>query len=122
MLVVGIPSKNESATIAAVTAIIDAGLSAACPGQRALIVNADNGSTDGTSAVFRETPTQAEKLAISTPGHSTGKGTNVLAIMEVAQVRGADALCLIDGDLRSAEPHWLKLLLDAAMVRNEPTF
>lgn len=59
-LVVGIPTRNEVATVGAVTATVDRGLSEASPTAASVIVNADNGSADGTREVSRSVPTRAQ--------------------------------------------------------------
>ncbi len=121
-LVVGIPTKNEAATIAEVTATVDLGLLQAFPFDRATIINADSASTDRTQEIFSSVPTRAEKLTFQSTIAPNGKGANVLTILEAAKRLGADAVCLIDGDLRSAQPEWLGKLFVAALQRREATF
>jgi glucosylglycerate synthase len=119
VLVVGIPSRNEASTIANVTATVDEGLSQLFPGATSYIINADNASDDGTSQVFSNVPTQATKIALTTSG-SGGKGTNVFAILQAAADLDADAVCLIDGDLRSVQPNWLRKLMTTALSHEGP--
>ncbi len=58
--VVGIPTRDEAATVAAVARTADAGLRLAFPAGHNAVVLADNGSTDGTVDRFRATPLAAD--------------------------------------------------------------
>lgn len=115
--VVGIPARNEATTVASVAAAADAGLQQAFPSGRNTIVLADNGSTDGTPERFLAARTTAGQLVVRSGGNDTGKGTNVLALVELALDRRADRLILLDADVRSAQPVWISRL--AAAVDDE---
>lgn len=121
-IVVGIPTKNEAATIQHVASVIDAGLSNFFAADECWIVNADNDSTDGTRNLFLSTPTYSKKHAINTGSVNTGKGTNVLATFEFAMVADADCVVFIDGDVRSVEPQWVATLVEHATKTTEATF
>jgi glucosylglycerate synthase len=116
---VGIPTRNEAATVAAVAASADAGLAAFSPGGANVVALADNGSTDGTVERFLAADVRAHKIVVRSPGQGTGKGTNVLALVDKALEIGASRLTLLDGDVRSAEPAWIGLL-SAAVDLPEP--
>ena len=107
----GIPARNEQATIASVAAAADAGLADA--GGDNLIVLADNGSTDGTPEVFLGAGTSTPQRVIRTGSRGTGKGTNLIALVRAAVEHDADRLILLDADVRSAEPAWIGLLAEA---------
>jgi hypothetical protein len=111
--VVGIPTRNEATTVAAVARNADTGLRQAYPAGRNAVVLADNGSTDDTVEAFRATPLAADQRVIQSGGAGTGKGTNVFALMDHALSAGADRLVLLDGDVRSSEPGWVGQLADA---------
>lgn len=113
-IVAGFPTRDEAATLGRVMSITDEGLEAAGLCGVALFVNADNGSQDGTSAVFASFPARVGKVAIATGAHGTGKGTNLLAIFHAALDLGADRVVVLDGDVRSGAPWWLPALLGAA--------
>jgi hypothetical protein len=109
-LLVGIPSFNNAATVGHVARTVAAGLRAHFPGASPVIVNADGGSKDGTSKV----------LASSTDGLPTitgayvgppGKGSAFRAIFEVATRLGVEACAVVDSDLRSITPEWIKRLI-----------
>jgi hypothetical protein len=117
---VGIPTRNEADTVGAVARAADAGLTRAFPDGTNMIVLADNGSTDGTVDRFLDAPVRADTAVLLSPGVATGKGTNVLAIVDKALALGARRLVLLDGDLRSADPRWVGALA-AAVEDPAPT-
>jgi hypothetical protein len=117
--VVGIPARNEVATIASVALAADAGLRRTCP-TGGLIVLADNGSTDGTPDAFLAAATTEEQLVVRSEAQGSGKGTNVMALVRLALERNADRLILLDADVRSAEPAWIDRLASAVDCA-EPT-
>jgi glycosyltransferase involved in cell wall biosynthesis len=115
---VGISSRDEAATVSSVVRSADAGLSVVSrtPGS-GLIVLADNGSTDGTVEKFLATHTMSEKMLIDTSAMapSTGKGTNVLALIDKAlEICTVERLVLLDADVRSTTATWVPSLANAA--------
>jgi hypothetical protein len=107
LTVVGIPTRNEAATVSTVARTADAGLALAGSDRPGVIVLADNGSTDGTVERFLETEVRARKVVVRSGAERTGKGTNVFALIDKAMELGASRLVLLDGDIRSAEPEWV---------------
>jgi hypothetical protein len=99
-----IPTRNEARTIAAVVAAADAGLAAL--GSGALIVNADGGSDDGTSAAFLATPTRTPKRLLTIEG-PPGKGRNLLAAWRFCLAEDVDAVVTLDGDMTTVQPWWI---------------
>ena len=118
--VVGIPARNEATTVAAVARAADAGLRAAFPDGRNVVVLADNGSTDGTAERFEATELAVEKVVVRSGGIGTGKGTNVFEILDQGAALGADRVLLLDADVRSTEPEWIDRLA-CAVDGPEPT-
>ena len=118
--VVGIPARNEATTVASVAHAADAGLQQAFPTGRNTIVLADTGRTDGTPERFLAAKTTAGQLVVQSGGSGTGKGTNVLALVELALECHADRLILLDADVRSAQPVWISRLA-AAIDDEAPT-
>jgi glycosyltransferase involved in cell wall biosynthesis len=122
-LLVGIPSYNNAATIGHVVRAVTAGLAKYFPGMRAVCVNSDGGSTDGTAQVVAaETFASPSALLVShpltpvhkilTPYHGLpGKGSAFRTIFAIAERLGARACAVVDSDLRSITPEWLELLL-----------
>jgi hypothetical protein len=122
-LLVGIPSYNNVDTIGHVVRAAAAGLAKYFPGHRAVIVNSDGGSTDGTAEVVARTelhsPTAilvhhpvSSVQRIVTPYHGIpGKGSAFRTVFAIAEKLGARACAVVDSDLRSITPEWFELLL-----------
>ena len=128
-ILVGIPSFNNARTIGHVVRALQAGLAKYFPEQKAVIVDSDGGSTDGTTDVVRDTVIDdyqaillqhrtepVHKMAI--PYHGIpGKGSAFRAIFEVAQSLGVTACAVVDSDLRSITPEWIELLLKPVLAQ-----
>jgi glucosylglycerate synthase len=113
-LIVGIPSFMEAKTIGFVTTEVDLGIRRYFPEARALIVNADNNSGDGTGTVFLSTNTTTPKRYITTPKGVTGKGNNVLNLFKFCgrEMAALKAIVIVDADLKSITPEWIKYLAE----------
>ncbi len=122
-IVVGIPSFNSAHTIAHVVRAVQAGLAKYFPEHKAVIINSDGGSVDGTMDVVHQTSIgdfetillhhriePVLKLAFPYTG-IPGKGSAFRAVFEVAQALDAKACVVVDSDLRSITPEWIELLL-----------
>lgn len=121
-ILVGIPSYNNADTIGHVVHAVTAGLAKYFPGRRAVLVNSDGGSTDGTTQVVANasvdlgallvSETQSPLRKIVTPYHGIpGKGSAFRTVFEVARRLKAKACAVVDSDLRSITPEWMELLL-----------
>jgi glycosyltransferase involved in cell wall biosynthesis len=122
-IVVGIPSFNNAGTIGHVVRAVQAGLAKYFPTHKAVIVNSDGGSTDGTMDIVQNTSIEdftailllhrvepISKIAFPYSG-IPGKGSAFRAIFEVAQSLDAKACVVVDSDLRSITPEWIELLV-----------
>lgn len=122
-LLVGIPSYNNAATIGHVVRAAAGGVAKYFPGRRAVIVNSDGGSKDGTadvvaraefgapSAILVSHPVEPVQKIV-TPYHGIpGKGSALRTIFAVAERLQARACAVVDSDLRSITPPWMELLL-----------
>ncbi len=122
-IVVGIPSFNNARTIGRVVRAVQAGLAKYFPDERAVIVNSDGGSADGTMDVVRASSmddfgailihhriSPVSKISFPYSG-IPGKGSAFRSIFEIAKVLGAKACAVVDSDLRSIAPEWMELLL-----------
>ena len=109
-LLVGIPSYNNASTIGHVARTAAAGLRAYFPGASAVIVNADGGSSDGTSDVVLSSTDGLPTIAGAYVG-PPGKGSAFRAIFEVATQLGVEACAVVDSDLRSITPDWIHRLI-----------
>ena len=122
-LLVGVPSFNNARTIGHVVRAVTAGFAKYFPNHRAVYVNSDGGSTDGTPEVVAastfSTPGAilvAHRLnpvhRIVTPYHGIpGKGSAFRTIFALAERLKAKACAVVDSDLRSITPEWVELLL-----------
>ncbi|MDP4029013.1 MAG: cell wall biosynthesis glycosyltransferase, partial [Gallionella sp.] len=119
-IVVGIPSYNNARTIGHVVRAVQAGLAKYFPEHRAVIVNSDGGSADGTTEVVQKTSVEdfsaillhhriepISKIAFPYSG-IPGKGSAFRAIFEIAQTLEAKACVVVDSDLRSITPEWIE--------------
>lgn len=97
-----LPSRNEPATISAVTAAVDTAIRTVLPGQDAVIVHADSSDDSATSDSFTATATQAEKVALTEL--TRGKGAQLLAAARHRDVVDADLVLIADTDTRDPDP------------------
>jgi glucosylglycerate synthase len=111
-LVVGIPSYREAALIAHPTIQANEGLVKYFPGKGSVIINCDNDSPDNTRDAFLNTPTQVPKIYLSTPPGVTGKGNNLRNLFRKAVELNARAVVVVDADLRSITPEWIRHLAE----------
>jgi len=116
-IIVGIPSYNEADSIALPTDAASRGLMEFIPGREAVIVNVDNNSEDGTREAFLSTPTYPPKIYISTPPGVRGKGNNFRNLFKAAVELGAKAIVVVDADLKSITPAWIRYLAEPLMGR-----
>jgi len=111
-ILIGIPSYNSAGTIAYVVEQSALGLSRYLKDRRSVILVSDGGSTDGTMSIARGTrlPSGVQLVACRYEG-IPGKGSAVKAIFEAAADVGAASVAMLDSDLRSITPSWIKLLI-----------
>jgi len=108
-IIIGIPTYNEAENIADLVKIIDIGLKKYFPDKRALIVNVDSNSPDGTRRAFLGAKTKTPKKCMSAP---RGKGAAIRVLFEYfLSKESTQVLMLIDGDVTSATPKWIRNLI-----------
>jgi hypothetical protein len=121
-VLVGIPSYNNVDTIGHVVRAVSAGLAKYFARSRAVLVNSDGGSSDGTPEAVARAVVDLGTLLISeqqspvhkiiTPYHGIpGKGSAFRTIFEIARRLKAKACAVVDSDLRSITPEWIELLV-----------
>ncbi|GAC1462098.1 MAG: glycosyltransferase [Candidatus Limnocylindrales bacterium] len=108
-ILVGIPSFNNAGTIGHVASTVAEGLRRRFPNSRAVIVNSDGGSKDGTSDVVARS-TGATPTIIGAYSGIPGKGSAFRAIFEIAAALRPSACAVVDSDLRSITPDWIARL------------
>jgi glycosyltransferase involved in cell wall biosynthesis len=121
-ILVGIPSFNNARTIGHVVRAVEAGLSKYFSKYKAILVNSDGGSTDGTMDVVKqaavdhdsilvdERPERFHKIAMPYSG-IPGKGSAFRTVFEIATALNAKACTVVDSDLRSITPEWIEMLI-----------
>lgn len=109
-MIVCIPSYNEADSIAFPIRQADEGLQRYFPQKKAVIINCDNNSSDGTREVFLNTPTKTPKIYLSTPPGVKGKGNNFRNLFKKVLELNARAVVVVDADLKSITPEWIKHL------------
>ncbi len=109
-LVVGIPSYKEAELISYPTQMASEGLVKYFGDKNSVIINCDNDSPDGTRDAFMSTPTEVPKIYLSTPPSTRGKGNNFKNLFRKSCELGAGAIVVVDADLKSITPRWIKNL------------
>lgn len=118
-LIVGIPSYNEADSIGYVVEQVDLGLTKYFGNYKCKIVNIDNDSPDNTKEVFLNTSTKTEKVYITTPPGVKGKGNNFLNLFTYASTHKVKAVVVVDSDLKSITPEWVKKLIEPVLFNNK---
>jgi len=80
-----------------------------------VIMNVDNASPDGTRDAFLSVETRSPKIYVSTPEGVRGKGNNVLNLMQKSCDLAAEAIAMVDADLRSIERRWIQKLVNPVL-------
>jgi glucosylglycerate synthase len=123
-IVAGVPTHNDASTVGQVVQAMRAGLLKYFPRQRAVIINADGGSRDGTQDLVRAASindahqagsTQALRTlhCISTqyPGGASAVGNGLHTILAAGDLLRAKACVVVSPDSTSLEAEWLDRLL-----------
>ncbi len=117
-IIVGIPCYNNEKTIIHVIQMVTHGIATHYRDKRSVILIADGGSTDDTREVAKEfeiKPWQEKIVSIYRgPG---GKGTALRSVFEAAERLSVKACAVVDSDLRSITPDWIKYLLDPVLEK-----
>jgi len=110
-ILVGIPSFRNADTIAHVVKQAAAGMVEYFPELKPVLVNSDGGSTDRTRDVVlaTEVPSQVDKIVTPYRGIA-GKGSAFHTIFEIAARLGVRVCIVVDSDLRSITPEWIRFL------------
>jgi glycosyltransferase involved in cell wall biosynthesis len=126
-ILIGIPSYNNARTIGHVIRALQGGLAKYFPYRKAVIVNSDGGSTDGTVEIVKNTIIDdygsvllrhrgEPAITLSVPYHGIpGKGSAFRAIFEMAAALNVEACAVVDADLRSITPEWVELLVQPVL-------
>lgn len=122
-ILVGLPTHNNAKTIEPVIRAIQAGILKCFPRERAVIINADGGSQDGTPDLVMRAAIDdvwnASKVyalrtlhCISTRyAHSAEPGTALRTIVAAADLLRARACVVISPEATTIDPDWLQRLV-----------
>lgn len=112
-ILIGIPCYNNEKTIEHVIQMASHGLARYFNNRRCVIFIADGGSTDDTREVARDFQLKPwQEKVITIYRGPAGKGTALRSILESANKLKVRACAVVDSDLRSITPDWVKYLLD----------
>ena len=117
-ILIGIPCFNNEQTVVHVIQMVSHGLFQHYRNSRAVVMIADGGSTDDTrdvAAEFQLRPWQ-EKLVTIYRG-VPGKGSALRAVFEAADRLKVKACAVVDSDLRSINPDWVRYLLEPVLEK-----
>jgi glucosylglycerate synthase len=117
-ILVGIPCYNNEKTIAHVIQMLSHGLFRHYHNRRSVIMISDGGSTDDTREVakdFQLKPWQ-EKI-VSIYRGPAGKGSAMRSFFEAAKRLRVRVCAVVDSDLRSITPDWVKYLMDPVLEK-----
>lgn len=115
-ILVGIPCYNNEKTIAHVIQMVSHGLSRHYGGKRAVIFVADGGSTDDTREAAKEFQLKPwQEKIVSIYRGPAGKGTALRSVFEAASRLKVEVCAMVDSDLRSITPDWVKYLIDPVL-------
>ena len=115
-ILVGVPSYNNVLTASYVLSQVVKGLDLYFPKLKSVIFVSDGNSVDATlTSVKRVNLPSRVKLIPAIYLGVSGKGTAVRAIFEAASYLKVKSIALVDSDLRSITPDWIKLLITPTM-------
>jgi len=116
-ILVGIPSFNNVLTASYVLTQVMKGLDTYFPNLRSVIFVSDGKSADDTLTSVKTVSLPSEvKLIPAIYMGLSGKGTAVRAIFEAASYLKVKSVALVDSDLRSITPEWMRLLITPTLT------
>ncbi len=117
-ILVGMPSYNNVVTANYVVSQIVEGLDKHFPDYKSVIFVSDGGSGDETLTSVKKIDIQSANIKLIPTIYigASGKGTAVQAIFEAARYLQVKSVALVDSDLRSITPEWIKLLIAPTMT------
>ncbi len=122
-ILVGVPTYNDGATVGQVVQAVRAGLLQYFPRERAVIINADGGSRDGTQDLVRAA--SISDLSVAPDIHALrtlhsistryeggpASGIALRTILAAADLLQARACAIVAPDSPTLEPNWIERLL-----------
>ena len=117
-ILVGMPSYNNIITANYVVSQIVKGLDTYFPDYKSVVFVSDGGSGDQTLTSVRKIDVKSTKVKLIPTIYigASGKGTAIQAIFEAARYLQVKSVALVDSDLRSITPEWMKLLIEPTLT------
>ncbi len=117
-ILVGMPSYNNVFTANFVVSQIIEGLEKFFPNYKSVIFISDGGSGDGTLTSIKQMNLKSQNIKLIPTIYvgASGKGSAIQAIFEAARYLEVKSVALVDSDLRSVTPDWMRLLLTPIMT------
>jgi glycosyltransferase involved in cell wall biosynthesis len=117
-ILVGMPSYNNVITANYVVSQIVKGLETYFPDYKSVVFVSDGGSGDQTLTSVKKIDVKATKVKLIPTIYigASGKGTAVQAIFEAARYLQVKSVALVDSDLRSITPEWMRLLIKPTLT------
>jgi glucosylglycerate synthase len=115
-ILVGIPSFKNQDTIKYVVEVAAEGLKKYFPNYSCVIMNSDGDSPDNTKKMVEEATVGENTVKIiSVYSGISGKGSAFRNIFQISKDLSVKGCVVVDSDLRSITPEWIKLLLEPIM-------
>ncbi|MFQ5849352.1 MAG: hypothetical protein ACE5JU_02040 [Candidatus Binatia bacterium] len=112
-ILVGIPCFNNEDSIEYVVEQAGKGLAHYFPNHKCALFVCDGGSLDDTRERVYQTPTpDTVGKRVTIYRGLPGKGTSFRGVFEVVTLLKAKAAAVVDSDLKSITPEWIKLLVE----------
>lgn len=112
-----IPSYKSQDTIERLLEVVDSGLTSYFPEKKSLIIVVDSSDATTQETIARK----AEKLRTPTrlvfSATRVTKGRGIFKGFAIASKAGAQAVAMIDSDLKSIEPFWIKEMIEPVVCR-----
>jgi glycosyltransferase involved in cell wall biosynthesis len=117
-ILVGMPSYNNIVTANYVVSQIVKGLDKYFPNHKSVIFVSDGGSGDGTLTSVKQINIQSANIKLIPTIYvgASGKGSAIQAIFEAARFLQVKSVALVDSDLRSVTPEWMRLLITPVLT------
>jgi hypothetical protein len=110
-ILVGVLCKNVETTVLNVLNVVNDGLYSYYPDLKKAIVVSQGASTDDTSeAIDLFQPNNDIPMIATKDITDDGKGAGIRTILEIAHLSQAKCVVLIDGDLLSIKPEWIRAI------------
>ena len=115
-ILVGIPCYNNERTIRYVVETVTDGLNRYYRDAHSVIFISDGGSTDDTRAISKSVDLRPwQERVVQIYRGISGKGSAFRAIFEAAVMLDVKSCMVVDSDLRSISPEWVRLLIDPVL-------